>query len=469
MPEAPCHYEPRGHRALSSPAANRVAGRTPHRMTTAMPRESSVGPRLAQDPNFLKLLGATVTSTAGGALAQVCLLWLIFSATGSPIDVGYFGASALGAGVLFSLIGGTLVDRYDRRRLMSGANFAAAAAVGLLVVVLWTRGFSLLAVLATTFVVSALRTIFAPAEQAIVPAVVGPGKIAAANGFLRSAQSTVGLLGSSLGGVVILTVGPSIGVGVNAATYLVAGLLIASLVVPPTRAVERSGARRTGGFVADLREGFAWLRGARGLLQLTISATFFNFFESLFFTFLVVYDALALHGNALVFGGLLVALTGGQGLGALTVGRTRAVRYAGRLWVLGAGCAGGLGLIALALVPVIPVAIPVAFLIGYAGGVAGTAWLTAAQLVVPTEMQGRYFGIDSLGSWAIIPLAQVGGGLLVGQFGILPTYLASGVLWAAAGFGFLIPKALANFGHPPREPPAVNRSVATAAPVPPRA
>ncbi|MCI4320045.1 MAG: MFS transporter [Thermoplasmata archaeon] len=426
--------------------------------TGVTPTELQSGRRLARDPNFLKLLGATLASYTGGAVAQVCLLWLIFSATGSALDVGYFGAAALGAGILFSLVGGTLVDRYDRRRLMSGANLAAAGTVGLLVVVLWTRGFSLLAVLAATFVVSALRTIFAPAEQAIVPAVVGPGSIASANGVLHSVQSTMSLLGSSVGGVMILTVGPIVGIGVNAATFLVAGLLIASLVVPTARASERGSSGRRGAFVADLREGFAWLRRARGLLELTISAGFFNFFESLFFAFLVVYDALALHGSALVFGGLLVALTAGQGLGALTVGRTRAVRYAGRLWVLGAGCAGGAGLLTLAVFPVIPVAVPVVFLMGYAAGVAGTVWLTAAQLVVPTEMQGRYFGIDSLGSWAIIPLAQIGGGLLVVRYGILPTYLVGGILWTVAGAGFLLPRALARFGHPPREEVATEKA-----------
>jgi MFS transporter, DHA3 family, macrolide efflux protein len=400
--------------------------------------------------NFLKLLGSSLAATAGGSIARICILWLIFTSTGSALDVGYFGAAALGAGILFSVVGGTIVDRYDRRRLMIGSDLAAAAAVGLLIVVLLTQGFSLLAILAATFALSAFGTILEPAERAIVPAVVGSDSIAAANGVIHSGQSTLGLLGTSLGGVLILTVGPTLGIGVNIATFIVSALLVASMVVL------RRGSRDGGpvglapGFLTDLREGFAWLRRAPGLLQLTISAGFFNFFDSLFVTFLVVYDALALHGSALVFAGLLAALAAGQGLGALTVGRTRAVRYAGRIWVVGSGCAGGLGLLALALAPQLWVAFPVIFVVGYAGSLAGTTWLTAAQLLVPTEMQGRYFGIDSLGSWAIIPVAQIGGGLLIARVGILPTYLVGGLLWTLVGVAFLFPRALATFGHPPR-------------------
>lgn len=104
---------------------------------------------------------------------------------------------------------------------------------------------------------------------------------------------------------------------------------------------------------------------------------------------------------------------------------------------------------ALALFPSVPVALVSLFLIGLFGGYAGTAWLTAAQLLVPTEMQGRYFGIDALGSIAIIPAAQIGGALLIEAYGVQWTYLGTAILWVIVGVAFLFPTALATLGYPP--------------------
>jgi hypothetical protein len=64
-------------------------------------------------------------------------------------------------------------------------------------------------------------------------------------------------------------------------------------------------------------------------------------------------------------------------------------------------------------------------------------------------MQGRYFGIDQLGSVAILPAAQIGGALLIGLWGAQPTYLATGILWLLAGLLFLAPRTLWRLGYPP--------------------
>lgn len=89
------------------------------------------------------------------------------------------------------------------------------------------------------------------------------------------------------------------------------------------------------------------------------------------------------------------------------------------------------------------------FAIGAFGGFGGTAWLTAAQLLVPLEMQGRYFGIDALGSIAIIPAAQIGGALLIESHVVQWTYLVVAIVWVIAGAAFLFPRALATLGYPP--------------------
>jgi MFS transporter, DHA3 family, macrolide efflux protein len=399
---------------------------------------------------FVKLFTAGVASVLGATAAQVCLVWLIFVNTHSAIDIAYLGVVGSLSGVAFSLVGGTFVDRYDRRRLMILSDFSRAAMTAILVVILLVHGFSLAAILVEEFVVSAFTVVFNPAEQSYLPAVVGGRDLPDANGLVRSSRNTASFVGASAGGALIVTLGSIPGVAVMGATFLVSGILIT--LIARDLAVSRgppTPIRPRGRFTGDLREGFAWLYRSTGLFQLTISATFFNFFATIFGTFIVFYATDLLHGSALVYAGLLAVSVAGNGIGALLVGRVGAVRYAGKAWVIPYGVLSAALLIVLARFPSIPLAIPLAFAIGLCSSFAGTAWLTAAQLLVPTEMQGRYFGIDGLGSWAIIPLGTILGGILIADIGVGETYLIAGIGWFLAGLVFLVPRSLWHLGYPP--------------------
>ena len=403
--------------------------------------------RLFRNSNYLRVFSAGLGSIAGSAITGVCLVWIVFASTGSALDVGLLGASNVVGAIVFSVFGGTLVDRYDRRRLMILSDLVRAAAMTLVVLVLVTRGFDLPTVLAAYFLVGAFTTIFNPAEQSIVPALVHPGDVADANGLVRSSRSAVQFAGSAVAGVLIVTTGATAGLAVNALTFFLSASLLTGLHVGSPRRASVPGAS-SAGYFADVRDGFRWLYRAQGFFQLTLSATFFNFCATFVFTFLVFYVTEILHGSALLFALLLAAEVLGTGIGSLLVGRVGAARYAGKAWTIPYGVvSGGLALVLIAF-PSIPIALPVMFGLGLLGGFAGTAWLTAAQLLVPAEMQGRYYGIDNLGSVAIIPIAQIGGALLIASSGLRSTYWVVALLWVVSGVVFLFPRALRHLGVP---------------------
>lgn len=416
--------------------------------------------RLFTNRNYTRVFFAGLGSIAGSSIAGVCLVWIVFTSTGSPLDVAYLGTAWLSAAILFSVFGGTLVDRYDRRRLMIAADVARALAMGAIVFVLELHGFELVTILVAYFIVGAFTTVFSPAEQAIVPALVEAPLVADANGLVRSSRSALQFVGASVGGILIVSLGPISGVAVNAATFALSASLLVGMHI---RRPQEEAKRAKSGYLADVRAGFRWLGQAKGFLQLTISATFFNFCANLVGAFIVVFVTILLHGSALVFALLLALEVAGNGIGSLLVSRTRAVRWAGRAWTVGAGVASGAVAVVLALFPSVPTAAACLFVIGTFSGFAGTAWLTAAQLLVPTEMQGRYFGIDALGSIAILPAAQIGGALLIEAYGVQTTYLATAILWVIAGVIFLFPTALATLGYPPpKGSPVTPRSAVVA-------
>ncbi len=395
-------------------------------------------------PAYLRVFSAGLGSVAGSAIASVSIVWIVYASTGSALPVGLLGASWVLASILFSLFGGVWVDRYDRRRLMIASDLARAAAVGGIVLDLELQGFYLPAILALYFVLGAFSPIFDPAEQALVPSIVPPGLVADANGLVRSSRSALQFAGTALAGGMIVTVGPLAGLFVNVGTFLLSAFLLFGMKAPLRDA---RGTPGPNSYLAEIAAGFRWLYRAKGFFQLTLSATLFNFCSSLVAVFLVVFSEIVLHGSALVFAGLLAARIAGTGLGSLLVGPTRAVRWAGRAWVLPYGALSGGVVLALVLAPSVPGALLALFALGVLGGFSGTAWLSAAQLLVPSEMQGRYFGVDNLGSILILPFAQLGGALLIAAWGVGPTYLAAAVVWVAGGLAFLVPRALWDLGY----------------------
>ncbi len=416
--------------------------------------------------NYTRVLAAGLGSTAGSSIATVCLVWIVAETTASALDVGLLAASWVLAAIVFSVFGGTLVDRYDRRRLMIGSDVARAGAMAFVTAELAWASFDLVALLAAYAVIGAFTTVFNPAEQALVPRLVPAAEVADANGLVRSSRSALQFTGAGLAGVFLVTIGPVAGLAVNAGTFALSALILTGLRVPRPEASTGEVSRPRARYLEDVASGFRWLGRAKGFLQLTVSATFFNFCSTVVSTFLVFFATVVLHGSALDFSLLLAAEVAGSGLGALAVGPTRAVRYAGLAWTVPYGAASGAVVLALALFPSLPLGLTAMFVLGALGGFAGTAWLTSAQVLVPTEMQGRYFGIDNLGSIAIVPAAQVGGAFLIAGLGVGTTYLVVAATWIVAGLAFLVPRPLRELGAreaPVAAGPVTPRSAADAA------
>jgi hypothetical protein len=83
-------------------------------------------------------------------------------------------------------------------------------------------------------------------------------------------------------------------------------------------------------------------------------------------------------------------------------------------------------------------------------GFAVTTWLSIVQIIVPNEMQGRYFGIDQLGSFAVIPVGQIVGGLAIAAVGLSWSYGIAGgaiLISSLAFWGFADLRKLGYSAH----------------------
>ena len=395
---------------------------------------------------FTRLWTARVVSRFGSSLGYVVLIWYTFAQTGSALAVVYVGLAAFIPTAAFGLFSGAVVDRYRRRTVIVLSSLGRGAAMGGLVVVLYLLGFDLSLIVLASAVFAICATFFGPGAQALLTEIVAREHLDRANGLFESTESIVGIAGSALAGVAIVTVGAVPSLGVDAAAYVVGALFVALIGVTATsRHLPVSEER----FLGQVREGWAYLRRAMGLLQLTVVALVSNFLWSIVLTFLVVYTAVTLHGSSVVYGGIEAALAAGWGLGGLSVSRFRLTRYTGWLFAL-TGLIEGVAILLLVLVPSVPLAVPLFLAIGVWQGILNVAWLSSVQALVPPQLQGRYLATDNAISYASIPAAQVLGGVLIVLSGLPFTYLVAAIGSLSAGAGFLSLGSLRRFGYDPR-------------------
>ena len=361
------------------------------------------------------------------------------------------------AGAFFS---GALADRYDRGHLMRLINlFSIVATAGVAadltyapsrhVAVPGPAGFYLplwvLLLYPAYAVVISTSTMFRPAYNTSIPRFVERAELGAANGLIYAIAAILTLAASLLVGIVIWASSVVYSLGVPFALFF--GTQLALLLVDVDLSVARKASRRS--VIHEAGVGYRYLGRRKDLLELTVSALVVNFLSALALVEIGVY----LHGwlgltSGFWYGAFVAVLTAGTAVGFVVAPRLRFEPRAGRLTIALIFLMGIL-LLAFGLVHSVGYALPIAFAYGLMPGILMTIFLSTVQATVPDEMMGRVFSADEVGSYALVPVGQFAGGLLVVFLGVQGTYLSAG--GAVALFAVIMVSsfgALRRLGYP---------------------
>ena len=387
---------------------------------------------------FGRLWTSTIASSIASGASVVIINWIVFAATGSAFDIALVGVATLVPRIVFGITSGAIADRYGRLRVMIASNALRAAIMLILAAYLFFFGFQFYLVLASVFVIGLGQSLFLPAISAFLPTAVSAEELGSANGLLQTAQQVTSIAGSPLGGVLIGVIGVAATVVFNSATYMLAGLLIAAISLPLSLAGTKAKPRsKDSSFFSEVREGFAYLSGERGLLELTLFSFVATPFLYMFITFLVVYDSDVLRQGAGVYGALLAIIGVGVVVGSLLVGRFHPDRRFGLWFPLSWGFAG-ISILGLVLFPAVIPAMAFLFVVGLLAGFASTTFFTGTQKFIPNDLQGRYYGLDDAGTYAATPAGQIIGGIVIGAAGVGADFTIAAVGIALSCFIFLL-------------------------------
>jgi len=284
---------------------------------------------------------------------------------------------------------------------------------------------------------SAISQLFAPANGALLPRLVGERDLITANSLTALATNLTLLVAPSIGGALLGLLGlPSI-VLADSASYLVSGALVA-LIRAPSEAMTRTGMAPAPSLAPWRRVGHEWVDGLRvmcgdrTLTALVVVMGLSSLAQGIFTVLLAPLVKDVLLGSALVFGWLATAQGVGGLLGGLVVGWVGRAVAPERLVGLALLAVGGLVLLMIN-VPLIALAAVLFALAGMAMVAEGVGVQTMLQGRVADRYRGRVLGAIAT-TGAVLTLG--GMGLASGvsdHLGIVPVLDAAGGVWLLAG------------------------------------
>ena len=389
-------------------------------------RHGLLGP--LRDREFRLLWAGMCVSLLGDGAFIVALAWQVYQLSDAPTAMGLVGMAMTVPTIIFLLVGGALSDRLNRRFLMLAADVARLLAAGALAGLSLTGSLEIWHVAVLVAVYGTGQAFFAPAFDAIVPDLVPEEQLAQANALDQLVRPiALRMIGPAVGGVLVGAFGAAAVFALDAVSFGLSALALLLLRPPaPTRPAGQGG-----GVVADLREGWRFVRERRWLWVTFVCAAiayllFMGPVEVLV-PYVVKHD---LQGAAsdlgLIFGaGGLASIVCAMALGQLGLPR-RSMTFMYAAWTVATVAVAGYGLGSAVW------HLMLASALFNALETAGTiVWITAKQRHVPSHMLGRVSSLDWLISIGLLPLSFALTGPVSALIGAQTTLVVAGVAGAA--------------------------------------
>ncbi|HEU5376899.1 MAG TPA: MFS transporter [Ktedonobacteraceae bacterium] len=217
---------------------------------------SPVTPSLWKNRDYILLWSGQAVSTVGTSVTNLALPLLILTLTESPVWVGVAGALGSIPYVIFSLIAGALVDRWDRKRVMITCDIGRALALGSMVVALIPGYLTIWHIVLVALIINTLFVFFNIAEAACLPQVVAKEQLPDAVAQNQAAMSSSFLIGPSLGGF-LYSLGNALPFVLDMISYIVSAVSLFFIKRPLQQ--ERPAKTQSSSIWADIKDGLVWL------------------------------------------------------------------------------------------------------------------------------------------------------------------------------------------------------------------
>jgi MFS family permease len=363
-------------------------------------------------------------------MTSVALVWLVFATTKSSEALGILLLCYTGPVLVGGLLAGSLLDRYDRRKVMIVDNIARGCAVASVPIAYSLNLLSLWQLYAVAVVYGFFFMITLAGSPSIFPDLVPKPLLPTANSMETLAFTVSGVAGPPIAGLVILRFGAPYVMVIDAVSYAV--FILALLGIRLSR---ESQPRSIG--IAKARFGLGdairLLGSNKILLSTTLMFMSFNFGEGFLSLWLPILSSQVLSGGPGLYGALLGALALGQVAGSLVSGSSTIARFSpGRLICI-SQIASGLSLGVLVLSQTIAFAAASLVLLGFFSAPL-TVWAQTLRMhIIPPKLRGRTFALLRTMMQSTGPAGSLVAGFVLPVIGLFACINISSLLIGAPG------------------------------------
>nr|WP_212755588.1 MFS transporter [Flexivirga aerilata] len=383
-----------------------------------------------QERNFRWFFVSRSINMLGSMMTPVTLAFAVLHIDNSAESLGLVLAAQMGANILFLLFGGVIADRLPRRAVMQGCYLAMAAIQATMAVSLATGWASVASMMVLGALSGGVTAFSMPAQQGLIPQLVDREQLQQADSLMSFVRNGGTFVGPVVGTMLVVTAGPALAIGIDAATFLVASALLAKVELP-------SVIRRGTPMLTELREGWSEFTSRTWLWVIVAAFGVLN----------------AIHIGAWVVVGPVVAkndpdlgirgwglVVGAEAVGMLVMS---VILLHWRLQhPLRAGMAGmAFFAIPLLMLGIRPATLPmmaVAFVSGMGTQTFSTGWTVAMMERIPSEVLSRVSSYDMLGSFVALPIGTLAFGWLADNVDVRTLLLVAGAAYATLALATLL-------------------------------
>jgi predicted MFS family arabinose efflux permease len=371
------------------------------------------------------------TSSIGTWMQIVAQGWLIYRLSHSAFLLAldqFLGGIPI---FLFSLIGGVVADRLERRKILLGSQYVQMATAAILTVLVATGHVHVWHILCLSFVSGFAQAFGGPAYQALIPTLVDkddmPNAIA-----LNSIQFNVAIMvGPALAGQALGKLGEKWCFGLNALSFLAP---IISLTLITTRFLPIKTAES---MFTSLKQGIRFARKQNAMEALIILAFCMTALSMPMRTYIPVFVKDIFHRGPETYGNLLALMGLGSICGSLTIASAGNFKRKGRVALAALACLGA-GIFGFGLSKSLPLSESLLVLVGASMMAVFATVNSLVQLITTNEMRGRVMSVYNFAFRGGMPMGNLLSGWLVPLFTAPVVLSVNGVLLILVALYFLL-------------------------------
>ena len=382
--------------------------------------------------DFRLLWIGAFTSTTGTWMQTVAQGWVVLTMTNSAFLLGVDGFLSTGPMLIFSLFGGVVADRIERRRIMLFSQYLQMTFAFILAALIFSGNVKVWHIFLLSFLTGSAQSFSGPAYISLLPLLVKREDVSNAIAMNSMQFNLARVVGPVLAGIALTSFGAAACFGLNGLSFLA---VVLALLLIRSPVMDRRSEKR--GMVEEMKEGFRFVAHRPTLQLLTFLAFAGTFLGMPIITFLPVVAKSIFGLGAKGYAWMMTTYGLGSVTGALVIAATAHLPRKGAI-ALKLQLAFACLLVAFAFSRSLPLSLVIAFCSGMCIVGVISLYSSLVQLTTSDDMRGRVMSIFMLAFRGGMPLGNLIAGFVAEKWSISTALAVNGTILAMVALWFIV-------------------------------